>query len=91
MSDREDHNRCTHRFIELANQLKNDGIEPQVVSAALMSASGIYVTFVAAGNNGALEPTGVDKAVEMYRNNLQYIQTRKREHLEEQEKQSSGE
>ena len=82
MSDRESHNECTTRFIDLANQLAAEGKDPQLVSAALMAASGIYVTFVAAGNDGGLEEAGVEKVVDLYRRNLEHIQKRKREELE---------
>lgn len=82
MSDRETHNECTTRFIDLANQMAAEGKDPQLVSAALMAASGIYVTFVAAGNEGGLEEGGVEKVVELYRRNLQHIQERKRQELE---------
>ncbi len=78
MSDRENHNHCTHKFIELANELKDQGHEPQLVSAALMAASGIYATFITAGNTGGLQPSGVDKVVMMYRRNLEHIQERKK-------------
>jgi len=78
MSAQDQHNQCTEKFIELANRLKDEGNEPKLVSAALMAASGIYATFVAAGNKGGLEPSGVDKVVTMYRRNLEYIQERKK-------------
>lgn len=78
MSDRENHNQCTHKFVELANKLKDQGHEPQLVSAALMAASGIYATFITAGNAGGLQPSGVDKVVMMYRRNLEHIQERKK-------------
>ena len=42
MSDRENHNYCTQKFVELANELKKEGMNIQLVSAALMSAAGIY-------------------------------------------------
>lgn len=82
MSDREDHNTCTTRIIKLANELKDEGYDIQLISAALMSASGIYATFVSAGNKGGLQPSGVDKVVMMYRQNLEHIQERKREESE---------
>lgn len=78
MGDRESHNHCTHKFIELANELKDKGYEPQLISAALMAASGVYATFVTAGNEGGLQPSGVDKVVMMYRRNLEHIQERKK-------------
>ena len=45
-----------------------------MVSGSLMTASGIYATYVAAGNNGALNPSGVDKVVAMYRRTLEHHQ-----------------
>ena len=78
MSDRESHNLCTGKFIELANGLKDEGYDLRLVSAALMAASGIYATFVTAGNTGGLQPSGVDKVVMMYRRNLEHIQERKK-------------
>lgn len=81
MNDREKHQRCTERFIALANELKGEGNDVQVVSAAMMTASGIYATYSAAGNTGALEPSGVDKVVAIYRKNLEHIQERKKQDL----------
>jgi len=78
VNDRESHNECTTRLIDLANQMKNEGHSPQLVSAALMAASGIYATYISAGNDGGLQPSGVDKVVMMYRRNLEHIQERKK-------------
>lgn len=78
MSDRDSHNHCTNKFIELANTLKDEGYEPQLVSAALMAASGVYATYTTAGNKGGLQPSGVDKVVMMYRRNLEFIQESKK-------------
>ena len=85
MSDRESHNECTNRIIGLANELKNEGHSPQLVSAALMAASGIYATFITAGNDGGLQPSGVDKVVMMYRRNLEHIQELKKAEKEARE------
>ena len=82
MNDMDKHNHATHEFIELANKMKDDGFDVALVSAALMAASGIYATYSVAGNAGALEPTGVDKVVAMYRKNLEFIQTRKKEEIQ---------
>ncbi len=78
MSNKESHNHCTHKFIDLDNELKGQGHEPQLVSAALMAASGIYTTYITAGNAGGLQPSGVDKVVMMYRRSLEHIQERKK-------------
>ena len=82
MSESDQHKMATNRFIDLANELKNDGLDPALVSGALMTASSIYATYVAAGNNGALEETGVDKVVDLYRRTLVHFQTVKRRGLE---------
>jgi hypothetical protein len=74
VNEQEKHRYCTNKFIELANQLKDEKIDPTLVSGALMTASGIYATFTAAGNQGALEPTGVDKVVALYRRTLEHLQ-----------------
>lgn len=81
MSDMEKHNDCTSRFVELANEMKEEGTDIRIVNAALMAASGIYATYSTAGNAGALEPTGVDKVVTLYRQNLEHIQKRKKEEV----------
>ncbi len=79
MSNRDDHQKCTGQFIELANKLKDEGNDIKMVSAALMAASGVYATYTAAGNSGALEPSGVDKVVNLYRRNLEHIQETKKQ------------
>ena len=78
MSDREDHDKCTNKFIDLANEMNKEGLDPQLISAALMAASGIYATFITAGNKGGLQPSGVDKVVMMYRRSLEHIQELKK-------------
>lgn len=86
MDDQEKHRYCTNKFIELANQLKDEKIEPALVSGALMTASCVYATFVAAGNNGALEASGVDKVVAVYRRTLEHHQKVKKAQLQETQK-----
>ncbi len=79
------HNQATNEFIELANQMVNQrGFDQNLVSAALMAASGVYATFIAAGNQGFLADRGVVRVATMYKNNLDYIQQRKKEELEAQ-------
>lgn len=85
MDQREQHNKATHRFIDLANEMKDEGLPTELVSAALMSASGIYATYVAAGesNDGVLQTSGVNKVAEMYHQTLTHIQDRKRQEIEQ--------
>jgi len=79
------HNKATEDFIALANKMSNDdGLDVKMVSAALMAASGVYATFMAAGNQGFLAPGGVDRLTDLYKRNLTYIQERKKEELEAQ-------
>lgn len=89
MSDQEKqvqaHNKATERFIKLANEMANEeGQDIKMISAALMAASGVYATFMAAGNQGFLAPNGIDRVAEVYKNNLAYIQQRKKQELEDQ-------
>lgn len=79
---REIHAKYTSKFIELANNLKDEGGEIQVISAALMSASGIYATYTTSGNEGYLHESGIDKVVEVYKNNLTFIQNMKKAEAE---------
>ena len=64
-------------FIDLANEMKNDGASAQFVSAALMRASAVYATYVVAGNKGALRESGIIKMKELFANELAAIQKAK--------------
>jgi len=79
MDSAKKHRHCTNKFVDVANKLQEEGYEKELISAAMMAASGIYVTYVAAGNAGGLEPSGVNKAVTFYRQTLEQVQTSKRE------------
>lgn len=81
----EAHSKATDQFIQLANRMANEeGVDIKMVSAALMAASGVYATFMAAGNQGFLAPGGVDRVAEVYKRNLSYIQERKKAELKAQ-------
>jgi len=82
LNEQEQHQYCTNRFIELANELKKEEIDPSMVSGAMMTASCVYATFVAAGNEGALESSGVDKVVAVFRRTLEHHQKVKKAHLQ---------
>ena len=86
MNDAEKHKYCTNKFIELANALKKEDIDSVMVSGSLMTASCIYATYVAAGNNGALEPSGIDKVIQLYRRTLEHHQVVKKAQLQQQAK-----
>ncbi len=84
MSNQEKHMYGTNKFIVLANELKEEGMDTALVSGALMTASSIYATYVGAGNDGALEPSGVDKVVQVYRRTLEHHQALKKDQLQKQ-------
>ena len=78
------------RFIDLANAMKDEGRSTKVISAGLMSASTVYVTYVLAGNEGVLNQKGMDEVVNTYRQQLARFQASKREQLEQAAKKGSN-
>jgi len=80
-------NELVKRFIDLANEMKNSGKSAPMVSAALMSASGIYATYASAGNKGYLKEGGVTKITEVYRRTLMNVQRIKKAEVETEMKQ----
>jgi hypothetical protein len=78
-SDAEVHLESVNRFIEMANAMKDEGVNINVVSGALMTASGLYASYVAGGNEGGLTESGVEKVSEVYRRELERIQKIKKE------------
>lgn len=85
-SDAEIHQDCMKRFIDLANEMKEEGIGDNVISAGLMTASGIYATYIAGGNEGGLTPSGIEKVTGAYKEQLEKIQTLKKQRNAEQAK-----
>ncbi len=73
---------CLDKFIEYANTLKDEGIEPKLVSHAMMCASTVYITYALAGNDGYLADADQDKVVGVYKTELQRIQTIKKSNQE---------
>ena len=84
------HDDCMQRFIDLANAMKEEGIPVNVVSWSLMTACGIYSTYSVVGNDGGLNPSGVDKVADAFRQNLLNIQALRRRQQEQQGKDSKG-
>lgn len=78
----EEFNDLIGRFIDLANTMSNEGKPSPMVNAAMMSASGIYATFITAGNRGILLDSGIEKVLEMYKKYLVFVQQHKRQDLE---------
>jgi hypothetical protein len=77
-NERDLHRNSVNRFIALANEMKDDGIDINLVSASLMTASCVYASYVAGGNDGGLTESGVDKVADVYRKELARIQELKK-------------
>jgi hypothetical protein len=78
--DRKLHTQCMNRFIDVANTMKDEGIDIQVISHALMSASGVYTTYTLGGNEGGLTESGIEKVSLVYKRELERIQQSKKEY-----------
>lgn len=73
-SNVQQHQAMMNDFIELANQLKDTGNEPQLVSASMMSAAAVYTTYVHAGNDGYLQESGIVKVVNAFEKHIRQVQ-----------------
>jgi hypothetical protein len=80
-NDTENHRECVNRFIELANAMKDEGVDINIVSGSLMTASGLYASYVAGGNDGGLTDSGVEKVAGVYKRELERIQLIKKESI----------
>ncbi len=89
-SEQEQHQVCLNRFIELANQMKEEGVSTEVVSTAMMSASAVYATYVVTGNTGGLTESGIDKLVAGYRQHVQTVQKMRRAEDEKRRAEAAG-
>ena len=78
-SDSETHLACVNRFIALANQMKDEGVTPNIVGGALMSAAGLYASFVAGGNEGGLTQSGIEKIATVFKHELERLEQLKKE------------
>ena len=83
-TEQELHHECMNRFIALANDMQNEGASIGVVSAAMMTASAVYATFTAVGNDGSLTESGVEKMVAAYRGQMDQVQSARRREQEQQ-------
>jgi len=66
-----------NQFIDLANNMTQQGIPLPVVSSSLMTACATFSTFVVAGNESALRESGVEKLRDIFAVELSAIQTLK--------------
>ena len=80
---RKDIDRYVKRYIH-----ERPNVMAALVSGALMTASGVYATYIAAGNDGALESSGVDKVIAVYRRTLEHHQEVKKAQLKQKTKQA---
>ena len=64
-------------FIDVANEMKNEGVSKEAVSTALMRACALYSTYVVTGNDGALKKSGVEKLQQLFGEELQAVQAAK--------------
>lgn len=83
-TESEQHHDLMNRIIDVANEMKEEGAGTHVISAALMSASAVYATYVAAGNEGGLTESGAEKIVEAYSHQMKQVQAAKKAHFESQ-------
>ena len=70
MSGPQSQQEAINAFINLANEMKNNGASIQFVSTALMRACAVYATYVVAGNEGALKESGIEKLSEVFAQEL---------------------
>ena len=77
MSGRQTQQEAINAFINLANEMKDNGASIQFVSTALMRACAVYATYVVAGNEGALKEGGIEKLSGVFAQELNVIQEAK--------------
>ena len=77
MSGPQTQQEAINAFINLANEMKNNGASIQFVSTALMRACAVYATYVVAGNEGALKESGIEKLSDVFAQELNVIQEAK--------------
>ena len=83
MSDQDQQMEVTNRFITLANERKDSGIPIHVISWSMLTAGAVYSTFSVAGNTGGLNPSGVDKVVDSFRDCMTQVQDARKAELSE--------
>ena len=81
-TDQQQYMDTMQRFLDLANSIKTEGVEPRLVSAGLMTASAMYATYAIAGNDGRLTPEGTAKLTEAYKQQVDQVQLAKKEKTE---------
>ncbi len=90
-NDLKEFTELSQRFIQLANEMKNEGKPLPMINAALLSACATYGTYIFAGNTGYLKPTGVDKLVTTFRLQVENIQKIKQQAVDAGSASANGE
>ena len=75
---------CTRKFIDLANELKDSGVPVNVVAWSLMTACSMYSIYSVVGNDGGINPSGIDKLTDAFKENLTKVQALRRRNQEQQ-------
>ncbi len=75
----EQHDVVMHRFLDLANEIVDEGVPVNVVASALMVGNCVYSIYALAGNEGVLNENGMDQLVDAFRRQLEQIQQAKRD------------
>ena len=83
MSDQDQQMEATNRFITLANEMKDSGVPIHVISWSMLTAGAVYSTFSVAGNTGGLNPSGVDKVGDSFRDCMNQGQDARKAELSE--------
>ena len=68
---------CVNRFIDLANEMKNEGKSLELISSGFMAACSVYSTYAVTGNDGALMDSGVEKMAALFKEELANVQQAK--------------
>ncbi len=84
-SDHDKMNELTKQFIDLANQMKEQGYPIEMINGALIGASATYSTYLTAGNEGYLKPSGVEKVMTVYQRFLENLQMAKKAEIEKKQ------
>ncbi len=81
MADRDQiHQEAVNRIIELANQMHEEGIARNLVGASLLTAAGLYSSYVVGGNTGGLTESGIEKVTLMFKRELERVEALKKAH-----------
>ena len=68
---------CVNRFIDLANEMKNEGNSSELISSGFMTACSLYSTYVATGNDRALMKSRVEKLAAPFKKEMAHVQQAK--------------